>query len=144
MQAGAEKVKCVVETWLATATPEMLRLYTLCAKAKGLLPVCNPEGASLTLRMVRLESDLRRELHAARSAAAQKRVADSHIAGGGQGIKTRLPPERAVCRKGIWRSGIRDEIRQNGIGEVRMVQEVEELGTQLQVHPFTDGGVLEE
>ena len=86
-----------------------------------------------------LERDLGRKLHPARAAAAEKRIADAHIARRRKRQETDAPPrcvQAVVCRIG-------NEIRQVRIGKVGMIQQVEELGPDLQIYPLGDRRVLE-
>src|ERR1017187_4665165 len=88
-------------------------------------------------RVAKLEAELDGQLNAARTSAAQERVADAYVASGDDVIGTvadfaalggRSKPARAAWRRnGIGRR-VGDKCRQHRIGEVGMVQDIEEVG----------------
>src|SRR5205807_4171402 len=88
---------------------------------------------------------LRGELNAARSAAAEEGVADTHVAGGGEPINRVL----LVCGidittgRAIWGTDVRNKIGHRRVGEVRVIENVEELGPDLQCTVLSKGSVLE-
>src|SRR5262249_17380725 len=86
-----------------------------------------------------LELHDRGELKAAGSAATEERVADSHVTGRAQ----RVVPAVAAGR-GIGRSDVGDEVRQERIREVRVVEQVEELSPELQVDLLGQSRIFEE
>ena len=81
----------------------------------------------------RLESNLGCQLDAARSPAAKERVADAHVTGGGDWIEALayFAGPTGTQGKAIERR-ISNKRRQKGIGEVRMVGEVENVSAKLQ------------
>src|ERR1022692_2766136 len=96
--------------------------------------------AELLQRQSVLESDLGGELDAAGAASTQERIADSHVAGRGQGVRTDSTPRAADAVH----PGIGDEVRKHRIGEVGMIEQVEKLSAQLQVDALGDLGVFEQ
>jgi hypothetical protein len=95
-----------------------------------------------------LERKLRRDLNSARSAAAQKGIANTHVTGGRDLVATvanltvAVHVKAATTAQGDVRCGIGNEGRQNRVGEVRMVKNIEEICAQLHFHPLGDRGVL--
>ena len=84
------------------------------------------------------ESKLGRELNSARAAAAEERIANADIAGGGQRIEACVAASHR-----IWFADVRRKVRHDGIGKIRMVEQVEKFGAQLQIQSLGDGSVLE-
>src|SRR5882757_7476450 len=84
----------------------------------------------------RLERDLGRELHSARPAASQERVANADVAGGRE-REERIARSWNDCTPTLTVEAIgrriRDEVRQIRIGEIRMIKDVEEISPNLQV-----------
>ena len=76
-----------------------------------------------------LESELRGQLQAARSAAAEEGIANADVTSGGQAEGTR----RGSVRIDAILGGVRDEVRQVGIREVRMVEDVVSLKAEFHV-----------
>ena len=105
------------------------------AKAKTKAPAASGRGLE---RALVLESELGRELNAARPAASEERIADAHVAGRGDRIVAR--PSLAVASGSALqlhaglevRCRVRNERGQERIGEVRVIEEVEEIGAKLQ------------
>ena len=62
-----------------------------------------------------LERELCCQVNPARPATPQERVADAHVAGGGQGQKAEVMPDGTRSRIGIRRSRIRDKPGEDGI-----------------------------
>jgi len=105
-----------------------------------------------------LERKLGRQLNPARPAAPQERVSYAHVASSSDGkMATTVPygdggaiqDASSWLRRGIRRAianstlcSIRDKRRQEGIREVRMIEDVEELGADLHVQPLGDRRVL--
>ena len=73
------------------------------------------------------ECELRGELHSAWSAASQKWVANAHVSGCSQRIKSELPAKRSSRRIRIRRARVGNKVGQNRAGEVRVVKQIEEL-----------------
>ena len=78
------------------------------------------------------------ELRSSRAATAEERIADTHIAGGGQRQERRAggwvrdessaARVEAVCRR------VGDEIRKIGIGKIGVVENIEEVDVELKIH----------
>jgi len=79
----------------------------------------------------------------ARAAASEERVADAHVSGGGDGIAAGASFEgvSAIQGKAV-EARVCDERGQERVREVGMVNDIEEVCAQLQVHAFSDGRVL--
>jgi hypothetical protein len=92
---------------------------------KKLLPVC--AGGVEEKTVTDLKRDLQSELRSARSASTQERVADAHVAGGGE---SQVADATASAIKAVacW---IGNEVRQVRVGEIRVVEDVEELSPEL-------------
>src|ERR1700731_4354940 len=75
-----------------------------------------------------LEGDLQSELRSARAAPSEEGVADTYVAGSGES-EVAAPPSKAVeaiaCR-------VCDEVRQVWIGEIGVIENIEELSPELQ------------
>src|SRR5262249_25647412 len=97
-----------------------------------------PSSFEEGLRALELEVKLHRELHSSRSAATEKRIADAHITGRSQ----RQEPDTASSYIQSVVSRIGDEVGQVGIGEVRMIEQVEEFETKLHLHPLGETGIF--
>src|SRR4051812_35030238 len=77
-------------------------------------------------RALSSEIKFRGQLNAARSSAAQKRIADTHIACSCDWIRTRT--DHAIpCGRQTVGCRVSNEVRQFGTGEVRVVDQVKEL-----------------
>lgn len=109
------------------------------------LAVETQDAASLVLdkNFATLERELRGQLNAARSAATQEWIAYAHVAGGCNliGAVAHLAVAHRVEAIGPRVGNVRGEKR---VGEVGMVQDVEEFRTKLQAQPLGDARVLEE
>src|SRR3954469_18924089 len=72
----------------------------------------------------RLELENGRQLDSAWAAAADERVADAYVAGGGDGHESvrHFPGSVPIQLEGSRVSGIRDERRKQRVGEVGMIQ----------------------
>ena len=95
---------------------------------------CPEAGAGIETPL-NLERQLGCQLNATRAASSEERVADAHIARGRDRIESLAhfaSPTRAQAESIEGR--ISNERRQKRIGEVRMVQDVEKIGPQLQTH----------
>src|SRR5256885_5027088 len=81
------------------------------------------------------------ELEVARAAAAEEWVADAYVGRDGDGQEA-----DASARQGVYavEGGVRREARQQGRGEVRVVEEVENLGAQLELNGLAEVCRLEE
>src|SRR5580692_6084982 len=109
-------------------------------------PDC-PGGAWKTSRSS--ERKLRRELNTAGRTATQEGVADAHVAGGRNliaavsdfAVVRSLHKPAGACLVNVG-SRVSDKRRQYRVGEVGMVQDVEEIGAQLHRHALGDGRVL--
>src|ERR1700751_749043 len=88
-----------------------------------------------------LERELSCELNAAWTAATEERVADSYVASGRQVIAANAHLAISTQLKTV-RSGIRNEGWQERIGEVWVVQDIEEIDTELHVKPLCNRRVL--
>src|SRR5579862_8875612 len=75
---------------------------------------------------MRLESQLRGELHATRPAASKERVSDSYVARCCQRVVSAVP-----ASGGVRRADIADEVRQQRTGKVRVIEQIEEFGAKL-------------
>src|ERR1019366_5890003 len=82
---------------------------------------------ALCLAAASLESDLGGKLNSPRAASAEERIANATVA---RGRKSVVPNTSPVAGNPI-DAGIGDEVGQLRIGEVGMIEEIEELGTQL-------------
>lgn len=97
-----------------------------------------------------LERELGRQLNPTRPAAPQERVAYAHVAGSCETKMAATAPygDRRTARN-AWTAianstlcSIRDKRRQEGIREVRMIEDVEELGANLHAEPLGNRRVL--
>src|SRR4029077_6337877 len=86
----------------------------------------------------RLERELGCELDSARAASPQKWIADAHVAGGAERIETRTYFTISRQLEAI-ETCVRNERGQERISEIRMIENVEELGAKLQTHALGDG-----
>lgn len=91
-----------------------------------------------------LERKLRRQLNSPRPAAPKERIANAHVACGHNLIRAisdlaiAINVESATATRSKVRCGIGDKGRQFRVGEVRMIEHVEEFGAQLHIHTFRD------
>jgi len=86
-----------------------------------------------------LEGDLRGHLQAARTASPEEGVADTDVARCRQGIESNSPARTVDTVH----SGVGDEVWQLRICEVRMIEDVEELGPKRQLHTLGKLSILE-
>ena len=96
---------------------------------------CGSRGFEADL--VALELEHGRQLDAAWTTAADERIADSHVTGRGDGISTACAsdfPAAHVLESASAR--VRDEGREEGIGEVGVVQQIEEVSAELHREPL--------
>lgn len=95
--------------------------------------------------LCKLENDLQRKLRSAWSTTSEERVANADITGGGkaQWAKTAT---WSRARDGAYTGarGIGDEVRQIRVRKIRVVQDVEELGPELQRNSLGQQRVLED
>lgn len=89
------------------------------------------------------EAEFGRELNAPGPAPTQKRISDPNVPGSAQ--REVACPYFTVSRdlKSV-EARIRDKSRQERIGEIGVVQQVEELGSKLKIQALGDRGGLEE
>ena len=107
--------------------------------------------------MRKLESEFDRQLNTARASAPDVRIADADVAGGANvvGAAAHFPPTAVHLKiagsrptaivAGLARncpSSICDIGRQEGIGEVGVIKDVEEIDAELHVDPFRNRRVL--
>ena len=111
-------------------------------------PPAYERGTSVKNLNSGLEDKLGCQLDSARSAASQKRVADTYVPGRGNVVPTvadfapiSVQLEAASTVPEV-RSGIRDEGWQKRAGKIGVVQQIEELSAQLQVHSLCNRGGL--
>ena len=101
-----------------------------------------------------LERDLQSELRSARAASAEERIADAHVAGGGESEgATALSGRNQLTNLGIskWIPGgnavagrVGDEVRQVWIGEIGVIENIEELSPELQNCMLGQVGIFED
>src|SRR5207253_8865246 len=90
-----------------------------------------------------LESELEAQLNAARTAAYEERIADADVACGGDWVATaaHFAGSAAVQRKTSC-AGVRDEGRQEGVGKIGVIENVEKVGAELHAEALRDCGCL--
>jgi hypothetical protein len=86
---------------------------------------------------ITLERNLGRKLDAPRPASTEKRIADACISRGDDLVRTLLSPGEVVRR-----AGVSDEVWHFRIRKVGMIEQIEELRAELQVHTLAQCGVL--
>src|SRR5580704_3652337 len=102
---------------------------------------------------LKLEAEFQCQFDSARTAAAKEGIADAYVTGSGDTVTavTHLTEVVADCR-GLEsaatvakiRRRVRNEIRQDRVGEIRVIEDVEELRAELRLHSFVDGRVFVE
>jgi len=97
----------------------------------------------------KLEGEFERQLNAARAAAAEERVTDTHVAGGADdaaprsGGITHFALDAPNVRKvEAVDSRVGDKGWQEWVGEVGVIWKVEEIGAELHFDPFRECGGL--
>src|SRR5580704_6118155 len=80
---------------------------------------------------LKLEAEFQCQFDSARTAAAKEGIADC------RGLESAATVAKIRRR-------VRNEIRQDRVGEIRVIEDVEELRAELRLHSFVDGRVFVE
>ena len=110
-----------------------------CAKKKPLLPHVRERSEGRNIK--KLESKLDGQLNAPRTATADERVADAHVARGGNNAGARssgiayFPPVHHLEAVDAW---VCEEGWQVRIGKVGVIEEIEEIDAELHVKALSD------
>src|SRR5580658_6646139 len=95
-----------------------------------------------------LENDLERELRSSRTTTAQERVTDANITSGleGQERSTRTRVGHSTSAIGVEPIGRRigDVARKGGIGKIGVIENVEEIHVELEIHTLGQSRSLED
>src|SRR5579862_2839607 len=91
----------------------------------------------------RLEGEFCGELNASRTSAAEEGIAEADVSGCVDGVEAGADFTRAALGEAVG-CGVCDECGQQRAGEVGMIHDVEELGSQLERDRFCKVGVLVE